>query len=147
LGVRFRSRGIILAGLVGAGLGLTACAGHGHKHADARSGGERVDPNSFPVNYKADVIGLVRTSVADPSNIRDAYISEPALRKSDTENRYVVCVRFNGKGRDGRYLGVKEKMVIYFAGNPNQYIDATPDKCGGANYQPFPELEALTLGR
>ena len=130
----------VLQGLAVAGLGLAACAGHGHKHGDS----QRVDPNSFPTNYKADLIGLVRTSVGDPTNIRDAYISEPTLKISGTESRYIVCVRFNGKGSDGRYIGIREKMVIYFAGSPNQYVDATPDKCSGPNYQPFPELEALT---
>jgi hypothetical protein len=140
LAVRVRCIGMILAGFAIAGLGLAACAGRGHKRGD----GQRVDPNSFPTNYKADLIGLVRTSVGDPTNIRDAYISEPALKTSGTENRYVVCVRFNAKGSDGRYLGIKEKMVIYFAGRPNQYLDATPDKCGSSVYQPFPELEALT---
>lgn len=137
LAVRFQSIGIKLVGLTIAGLGLAACASHEHKHVE----GERADPNSFPANYKTELIGLVRTSVADPANIRDAYISEPVLKKSGTENRYIVCVRFNGKGRDGQYMGIREKMVIYFAGSPNQYVDATPDKCGGANYLPFPELE------
>jgi hypothetical protein len=140
LAVRFRGIGMILAGLATAGLGLAACAGHGHKRGDS----QRVDPNSFPTDYKADLVGLVRTSVGNPTNIRDAYISEPTLKMSGTENRYVVCVRFNAKGSDGRYLGIMEKMVIYFAGRPNQYVDATPDKCGAGAYQPFPELEALT---
>jgi hypothetical protein len=139
LAVRFQSIGIRLVGLAIAGLGLATCASQEHKHVEAT----RVDPNSLPANYKTDVITLVRTSVADPTNIRDAYISEPVLKKSGAENRYIVCVRFNGKGRDGQYMGSKEKMVIYFAGSPNQYVDATPDKCGGSNYLPFPELEAL----
>jgi hypothetical protein len=130
---RFRSIANALAWLAIAGGGLAAC----------ETKPERLDPNSSPANYKADVIGLVRTTVGDPTNIRDAYISEPALKLSGAENRYVVCVRFNGKGRDGQYMGPKEKMVVYFGGSPNQYVDATPDKCGGANYQPFPELEAL----
>jgi hypothetical protein len=140
LAVRSRNGGMLLAELAIAGLTLAACAGHGHKRGDS----QRADPNAFPTNHKGDLIALVRTSVGDPTNIREAYISEPTLKVSGTENRYVVCARFNARGSDGRYLGLKEKMVIYFAGSPNQYIDATPDKCGSSVYQPFPELESLT---
>jgi hypothetical protein len=90
---------MLLAELAIAGRALAACADHGHKRGDS----QRVDPNAFPTNYKVDLIGLVRTSVGDPTNIRNAYISEPTLKISGTENRFVVCVRFNAKGSDGRY--------------------------------------------
>jgi hypothetical protein len=40
-------------------------------------------------------------------------------------------------------VGGKEKMVAFFSGQINQYVDATSQQCGAAAYQPFPELPAL----
>jgi hypothetical protein len=37
----------------------------------------------------------------------------------------------------------KEKLVIYFGANINQFVDATPGQCADAAYQPFKELAAL----
>ena len=33
----------------------------------------------------------------------------------------------------------KEKMLVFYSGGINQFIDAG-DQCGAAAYQPFPEL-------
>jgi hypothetical protein len=83
---------------------------------------------------------LTRKSLDNPNDIRDGFISEPTLKAFGTENRYVVCVRFNVKGSDGRQVFPQEKLAASFAGNPNQYLDATPDKCAASAYKPFPEL-------
>jgi hypothetical protein len=34
-------------------------------------------------------------------------------------------------------------MVVYFGGEINQFVDSTAEQCGGAAYQPFPELPAM----
>jgi hypothetical protein len=50
---------------------LANCAGHGRPHDDARA-------NVYPESYKTDL--LVHSYINDPTKIRDAAISEPALR-------------------------------------------------------------------
>ena len=52
---------------------LADCAGHGRPHDDARA-------NVYPENYKADLLGFLHSYINDANKIRDAAISEPALR-------------------------------------------------------------------
>ena len=52
---------------------LTDCAGHGRPHDDARA-------NVYPENYKADLLGFLHSYINDANRIRDAALSEPALR-------------------------------------------------------------------
>jgi hypothetical protein len=102
-----------------------------------------VDPNLFPADYRARLIDYLRTYLVDVTNIRDAYVTEPALKPVGNDSRYVVCLRYNARDGSGHYMGDKEKMIFYFAGRLNQFIDATKDYCGNAAYQPFPELQTL----
>jgi hypothetical protein len=95
-----------------------------------------VDPNTFPENYKKDVLAYVQAHPGELVNTRDASISAPALKAFAMESRYFVCVQANAP--DSR----KEKLVIFFSGRINQFIDAEGGQCSGAAYQPFPELLA-----
>ncbi|MBV9630926.1 MAG: hypothetical protein JO230_22725 [Xanthobacteraceae bacterium] len=52
---------------------FAGCAGHGRSHDDARA-------NVYPENYKADLLGFLHSYINDANKIRDAAISEPALR-------------------------------------------------------------------
>jgi hypothetical protein len=52
---------------------LADCAGHGRPHDDARA-------NIYPENYKSDLLGYLHSYINDANKIRDAAISEPALR-------------------------------------------------------------------
>jgi hypothetical protein len=119
---------------------LSACSGLGFNKS---ANGPKTDPNIFPANYKTDMLSFLQGSLIDPTGIRDTFLAPPALKPFGTEPRYVVCVRYNARGEDKQYLGGKEKVAIYFGGNLNQFVDATPDLCGGAPYQPFPELQSL----
>jgi hypothetical protein len=123
---------ILLGGCSGLGIG-------GSKNA-----APAVDPNLFPADYKPDLLAMLQTYLVDPTNIRDAYITEPVLKPVGSDQRYVVCVRYDAKDGSGRYMGRKDKMVFYFAGKRNQFVDATKDYCGDAVFQPFPELQSLT---
>jgi hypothetical protein len=81
----------------------------------------------------------------DPTNIRSASISEPALRPSvGSQARYAVCLRFNAKKGGGEYEGSKERVVFFLAGRLDTMVEARREQCAGAVYQPFPELERLT---
>lgn len=102
------------------------------------------EPNVLPANYRAEILAFLRTYLNDPTRIRSASISEPALRSTGREERYAVCLRFNARKTNGEYEGVRERIVFFLTGKLDAMTEARREQCAGAVYQPFPELEALT---
>ncbi len=78
-----------------------------------------------------------------PTNVKDAFITDPALRAVGRGEHYSVCVRYNARNGANQYVGSKDRVAYFFGGHLNQLIDATPEQCGKAAYKPFPELEKL----
>ena len=102
------------------------------------------DPrNPQPTNYRSDVLATLRIYLNNPTEIKDASISEPILQSIGERRRYVVCLRLNAKKGDGQYAGDKEYVVIFATGRLDQMVEAKPDQCQAAEYQPFPEAQAL----
>jgi hypothetical protein len=138
-GARWRRAGLIATALL-----LDACAGHhlgfgGHGDGD---GGI----NAFPDNYKSDILAAMHAYLNDPTGIRDAAISTPVLKDVPSGgNRYVVCLRFDGKQSNGAYAGDQQIAAIFLAGRFDDFLDPTAarEPCAGAAYTPFPELEQL----
>jgi len=95
---------------------------------------QKPDPNASPTNYKADLVSYIRQNPVDLLNAREAAVSAPALKQFGNESRYFVCLRADGEGWR------KEKLVVFFSGQINQFVDASTDQCGAVAYQPFPEL-------
>lgn len=108
---------------------------------------KEVDPNVFPADYKKEIMDTLQHMLTDPTNVRGAFISEPALAPVGRDQRYLVCVRANSRGFQREYTGSKDRAAFFFAGHLNQLIDATKEQCGSAAYKPFPELEKLCLGK
>ena len=113
---------------------VDACAGARNR--------EVRDPR--PENYKPDILAMLHVYLRDPTQIRDAAASEPTPVLVGTTNRYVVCLRFNAKKSSGEYAGLKQYMAIFVAGRLDQMVEAKPEQCAAADYQPFPEAEKLT---
>jgi hypothetical protein len=90
-----------------------------------------------------EILAYQRSYLNDPTGIRSAAISRPALKNVGVGDRYVACVRFNAKGPTGAYTGVREHLVIFLAGKLDQ-MGLTREQCKDAAYEPFPELERLT---
>jgi len=107
--------------------------------------GSREGPNAnvYPDNYRAELLAFLQTYLNDPTNVREPEVAEPVMRQVNSIDRYVVCLKYNAKNNEGRYMGVKETIAIYVRGRFNQLVDASGDICKGATYQPFPELAAL----
>lgn len=105
------------------------------------------EPNVFPASYKKEIADTLTTTLEDPTNVRDAYASEPALTTVGKEQRYTVCVRANSRDSARQYMGSKDRIAVFFAGHLNQLVDATKEQCGNAAYKPFPELQKLCLGK
>jgi hypothetical protein len=118
-------------------LALAGCSTFGSKEQPA------ADPNIFPSRYRADVSGFLRTYLNNPRGVRDAYITEPALKQISGTTRYVSCVRYNARDVKNQYQGNEEKLVIFWAGGLNQFLPSQPELCAGAAYQRFPEAEVL----
>jgi hypothetical protein len=137
---------------------LADCAGNGHARSDERA-------NVYPENYRADMLGFLHTYINDPTQIRDAAIADPVLRlvgnpdrgnspvdkltrsfepSSGSQERYIVCVRFNSKDRDGRYTGLKQGMAVFTGGHFERFYEQRQGPCDQADYKPFPELGALS---
>jgi hypothetical protein len=113
--------------------------------------------NVYPDNYKTDLLAALHTYVSDPTHIRDAYVSDPAIRPIGTQNRYAACVRFNARNSDGSYSGSKDVLAVFAAGRFDQFVDPSTgpanassqanvikELCSQAEYKRFPELEAMT---
>jgi hypothetical protein len=111
----------------------------GHKRDDS-------DINTFPANYKADIIAAMHAYLNDPTGIRDTGLSEPVLKPVERTMRYVACLRFNGKRNATEYAGVKQVAAVFLAGRFDHFVEQSRESrelCDNATYAPFPELEKL----
>jgi hypothetical protein len=103
-----------------------------------------------PISYRSDITAFMRTYLNDPTRIRNAAVSEPALKDFDGASRYVVCVRYNARNSAGQYAGPRESLVLFRDGRLDRVVDldrivgSARETCKDAAYQPFPELEQLT---
>ena len=101
------------------------------------------NPNQFPADYKNEILLTMTSSLDDPTNVRDAYITEPLLRRAGNEERYIVCVRSNSRNANKHYTGSKDHIAYFYDGHLNQLVEATKEQCANAAYKPFPDLEKL----
>ena len=121
---------------------LAGCAGSGD-NSIAFTDDRGVTNQPYPANYRVELLAFLKTYLNDPTGIKNAAISQPALKNVGVGERYVVCVRFNAKNPNGAYAGVRDQMAIFLAGKLDQ-MGVTRDLCKDAVYEPFPELERLT---
>jgi hypothetical protein len=118
---------------------LAGCGGLNFGGSNSAQPAVIVDPNLYPANYRMQIARLLATLLKDRADFYGALISPPALKPvADSPNvHYVVCVQLDGHNVQ------RNKVVIYLAGEPTQFIDATPQQCGDAAYQPFTELQTV----
>jgi hypothetical protein len=103
---------------------------------DRAAAGNVTPPGS---GYKADVLAFMRTYLNDPTGVREAYISEPALRTLEGADRYSLCLRYTT-----RNAASKDSLVLFRDGRLDRVIDVARETCKDAAYQPFPELQRLS---
>ena len=105
-----------------------------------------VNPNIYPAKYKQEIIATLRSVLNDPTHVRNALISDPALTPVGNEQRYAACVRLTERDPyTQQYAGPKTRIAYFFGGSLNQFVTATDDQCAKAAYKPFPEAEKLCL--
>ena len=115
-------------------MALAACSSDGKKEPDL---------NLVPTNARQEILDTMKKALADPTNVRDAYISDPVLTSTGKEQRYTACVRYNARDGSRRYVGSTDRIGYFYGGHLNQLVEATKEQCGNAVYKPFPELEKL----
>ncbi len=132
------ARGMLLA-LV---LMLGGCAGI---EMERRSQENQAENNSvYPATYRAEIVALMRTYLNDPTNVREAFVTVPAIRPFGGFERYASCIRYNARTTAGKYAGSKDSVVIFRQGKLERIVDQGRELCKEAVYVPFPELERLT---
>jgi hypothetical protein len=107
----------------------------------------RIEANTRPPSesYRADIVAFMRTYLNDPTGVRDAFVSEPALRTLENTDRYTVCLRYTARKGGGReYAPSKDSLVLFRHGRLDRMIDNAREACKDAAYQPFRELEVLS---
>lgn len=129
-----RLLGVLLA------IGLAGCSSEWQRNRDLATR-QNTTP---PISYRSDITAFMHTYLNDPTGVRDAAVSEPALKDFDNASRYVVCVRYNARKSSGQYAGAKDSLVLFRDGRLDRLVDNARETCKDAAYQPFPELERLT---
>jgi hypothetical protein len=122
-------------------LALTGCAG-----AEGPSPQAIEAVRTYPANYKAEILSYLRTFLNDPTDVHNAFVSEPKLTRVQGIERYVNCVQFDARAASGKYRGSRDHLATYFAGKLENFVELradAKDQCRTADYQPFPELEQL----
>ena len=108
--------------------------------------------NVPPAHYKADIIAFMSAYLNNPTNVRNAGVSAPALKTlpGDPGERFISCLRFNAKNSDGVYAGTKTGIVVYGSGKLDRFIDPQKETqkivqavCDKVALDPFPELQQL----
>lgn len=102
-----------------------------------------VEPNIPPTGFKREILDTLQKTLDDPTNVHDAFISDPVLTPIGSDQRYTACVRYNPRDLNRTYLGNKERIAYFFGGHLNQLVEAEKGQCATAAYKPFPELEKL----
>lgn len=104
--------------------------------------------NVAPLNYKSDIIALMRNYLNEPAGVRSAGVSLPTrkIMPGEPGERFIACVRFDARKAGGGYAGVKTGAALYVSGKLDRFLD-TPrvanEICKDAAYELFPELEKL----
>jgi hypothetical protein len=133
-----------LLGLFAATLG--ACSGtslEGFAFGKAPPPPPAPDPTTYPANYREQVAGFMRGYLSNPRKVKDAYISDPALKPVAGTPHYVSCVRYNPQDLANQYEGQQIREAVFLSGNLIQFMEPEGDVCKGVAFQRFPAVETM----
>jgi hypothetical protein len=142
LGISAKRAAILMLPIV-----LAACAsGEGGDEGRSFSlfGGGKDTPQSFPSNYRTELLAFMRTYLNNPVGVRDAAMAEPVMRDVNGKMRYVSCLRYSPRESDGGYHEPRERAVLFVNGRLDRMIEKGGELCAGVALAPFPELEKMT---
>jgi hypothetical protein len=140
--MRTRSLGVLALSLTP--ILCLALAGCNSDWVHARDEARSANTMAPVTSYRADIVAFLHTYLNNPIGVRDAYISEPALRTVEGASRNSVCLRYTARKSDGQYGPSKDSLVIFRQGRLDRVVDNAREACKDVAYQPFPELEHMT---
>ena len=125
-------------------IALAACAGS----EDGREAAVTIDngtgSQTFPDNYRGEVLAFMKTYLNNPVGVRDAGMAQPVQRTVGGRQRYVSCLRYTPRESDGSYREPRERAIVYVNGRLDRVVEKTSDICAGAVYAPYPDLQLMT---
>ena len=93
-------------------------------------------------SYRADIVAFMHTYLNNPVGVRDAFISEPALRTVEGASRNSVCLRYTARKSDGQYAPSKDSLVIFRQGRLDRVVDNAPRGVQGRRLPAVPRAGA-----
>ncbi len=99
---------------------------------------------SFPSNYRAELLAFMKTYLNNPVGVRDAAMAEPVMRDVNGKMRYVSCLRYSARESDGSYREPRERAVLFVNGRLDRMIEKGAELCAGAALVPFQDMEKMT---
>lgn len=126
-------------------LALAAAAAACSDSKDARL----ANPLLAPAHARTEIVSTLRDLFQKNDTIRvtNAMMSEPVVKQVGTSQIYIACVRYTAHGINADMVGSAERVAYFFGGHLNQLIPAEEGQCRDAAYKPFPELEAVCIGK
>jgi hypothetical protein len=124
-------------------IALAACVSGGD---DSRSlfDNKPDPPQSFPANYRTELLAFMKTYLNNPVGVHEAAMAEPVMHEVNGKMRYIVCLRYSARESDGSYREPRERAVLFLTGRLDRMIEKGGELCAGAAMAPFPELEKMT---
>lgn len=119
---------------------LVPSIGNAQMFRDIPESEANINPST---TYRKEIQAHLRSTLRDPFSVRDAQISQPALKWMGAGNRYVVCIRFNTKNAFGGWTGPRDYMAIYVRGRLSGIDEPIMGQCREVTYERFTELEKL----
>ena len=108
-----------------------------------------VESNVYPTEYKREIITTLRTDVFsknDTARVTNAMIAGPVLEQTGKDQHYSACISYTAHGAQPGLSTNATRIAYFYGGHLNQIIPADGGQCAKANYQPFPELNAVCAG-
>jgi hypothetical protein len=123
---------------------LMACAGSDEGRSFSLFGDSKDTPQSFPSNYRSELLAFMKTYLNNPVGVHDAAMAEPVMRDVNGKMRYVSCIRYSPRESDGSYREPRERAVLFVNGRLDRMIEKPGELCAGVAPAPFPEMEKMT---
>ena len=126
-------------------IALAACSSGGDEGRSFSLFGDKPDtPQSFPGNYRSELLAFMKTYLNNPVGVHDAAMAEPVMRDVNGKMRYISCLRYSARESDGSYREPRERAVLFVNGRLDRMIEKAGELCAGVTLAPFPELEKMT---
>ena len=123
---------------------LAGCASGDEGRSFSLFGDSKDTPQSFPNNYRAELLAFMKTYLNNPVGVRDAAMAEPVMRDVNGKMRYISCLRYSARESDGSYYEPRERAVLFVNGRLDRMIEKGGELCAGVTLAPFPDLEKMT---